>query len=79
MHDETETARRAMLPEMPAELLARVEAGEPVWDTDAMRAEFDVIGFLAPFTVVRRKSDGATGTLMFTHNPRYYFGWRADA
>lgn len=78
MHDDTEAARRALVPTMPAELAARVEAGETVWDTDAMRAEFTVTGFLAPFVAVRRKSDGVTGSLMFAHSPRYYFGWSAD-
>ena len=79
MTDATASTRAAMLPAMPAELAARVAAGEAVWDTDAMRAEFDVIGFLAPFVVVVRKSDGAKGSLSFTHSPRYYFGWEATA
>ena len=35
MSDPTEDIRRSMLPEMPAELAARVEAGEQVWDTEA--------------------------------------------
>jgi hypothetical protein len=75
---ETDAARAALLPEMPAELLARVEAGEQVWDTDQLRADFEVTGFAAPFVVVRRKIDGAVGSLMFTHNPRYYFGWEPN-
>lgn len=50
----------------------------PTWDTDALRAEFDVIGFAAPFVVVRRKADGVKGTLEFTHHPRVYFGWQED-
>lgn len=45
------------------------------WDTDAMRAEFEVVGFSAPFVVVRRRADGVLGSLQFTHSPRVYFGW----
>jgi hypothetical protein len=78
MNDDTEAKRREMVAEMPAELLARTQAGEPVWDTDQMRAEFEVTGFMAPLVVVRRRSDGKVGSLQFTHNPRFYFGWQED-
>jgi hypothetical protein len=44
-----------------------------VWTTDEMRDEFEAIGFMAPWVLVRRKSDGASGTLEFTHSPRFYF------
>lgn len=78
MTDTTESARRALLPGMPAALIAAIEAGEPTWDTEELRAEFRVTAFSAPFVVVERKSDGAIGSLQFTHSPRYYFGWEAD-
>jgi len=48
------------------------------WTTDELRAEFEVQGYAAPFVVVRRRCDGAVGTLEFTHSPRTYFGWRPD-
>jgi hypothetical protein len=35
--------------------------------------DFDVQGFMAPFVVVRRKSDNKKGTLTFQHSPRFYF------
>jgi hypothetical protein len=73
--DETEPVRRALIPQMPAELRARVHAGERVWNPKQMLIEFDVLGFQAPFVVAQRKSDGAKGSLMFTHSPRFYFGW----
>jgi hypothetical protein len=76
--DPTEATRRALVPEMPAELRARVHAGEQIWTSAQMLVDFDVLGFQAPFVVVRRKSDQAKGSLMFTHAPRYYFGWAAD-
>lgn len=50
----------------------------PTWDTDALRRDFEVLGFAAPFVVVRRRADGVKGSLEFTHNPRVYFGWRED-
>ena len=79
MNDPTETTRRAMIPEMPEELEARVAAGEQVWDTKAMQVDFEAIGFAAPFIVVRRRADGVKGSLMFTHNPRWYFGWEPES
>jgi len=43
--------------------------------TEEMRELYEVVGFQAPFVVVRRKSDGQLGSLQFTHQPRRYFGW----
>jgi hypothetical protein len=50
----------------------------PTWDSAGLRAEYEVLGFAAPFVVVRRRSDGAVGSLEFTHQPRVYFGWKED-
>ena len=44
-----------------------------VWDTKQLQEDFIVTGFAAPFTIVTRKSDGQKGSLMFSHNPRFYF------
>lgn len=49
-----------------------------VWDTDQLRADFDVHGFSAPFVVVTRKRDGVKGSLEFTHSPRFYFNFVED-
>jgi hypothetical protein len=46
-----------------------------VWDTQELGQEFEVTGFMAPFVVVRRKSDGVVGSLMFRHSPRFYFSF----
>lgn len=46
------------------------------WDTTQLQEDFTVVGFAAPFVVVRRKSDGQEGTLEFTHSPRIYFDFR---
>ena len=49
-----------------------------VWDTEELRQSFEVIGFLAPLVVVRRKADGVKGSLEFQHTPRFYFNFVAD-
>lgn len=48
-----------------------------VWDTQQLADEFEVIGFAAPLVVVRRKADGARGSLEFQHDPRFYFNFVA--
>lgn len=48
------------------------------WTTQQLTEDFEVRGFLAPFVVVKRKSDGAVGSLQFQHMPRIYFGWVQD-
>ncbi len=81
MDDPTEDLRRHRLVEINAEPGSR-EALEAqygqVWDTDELSRDFQVIGFMAPFVVVRRLSDGAKGSLEFQHSPRLYFNWLAD-
>ena len=47
-----------------------------VWDTAELTKEFSVEGFLAPFVVVVRKSDGVRGSMEFIHCPRFYFGFK---
>jgi len=49
------------------------------WSTEQLTEEFEVLGFSAPFVVVRRKSDGVKGSLEFTHMPRVYFNWSPAA
>lgn len=74
--DPTEQTRREMLStNQPAADLA--ESSGPTWDTTNLQRDFNVIGFAAPFVLVRRKSDGVKGTLEFTHSPRVYFNFQA--
>ncbi len=47
-----------------------------VWDTKELQEDFSVVGFGAPYVVVRRKHDNVEGTLMFQHNPRFYFNFK---
>jgi hypothetical protein len=78
MSDETEAVRRQQLAEINAHPGSRealeAEHGQ-VWDTQQLGQDFEVQGFMAPYVVVRRRSDGQRGSLMFQHNPRYYFGF----
>lgn len=81
MADPTEDLRRERLAEINAapgsrETLA-ARYGQ-VWDAQQLADDFEVIGFMAPFVVVRRKADGVKGSLEFQHNPRYYFTFVAD-
>ena len=68
--------RRSMTEQLNAEKASRAQLEAQygqVWDTVEMSADFEVEGFLAPFVVVRRKSDGQRGSLLFAHSPRLYF------
>ncbi|MFI5460230.1 MAG: hypothetical protein ACHRXM_32840 [Isosphaerales bacterium] len=79
MTDETEDIRRQMLAEINAQSGSReyLEAKHgQVWDTQQLADDFEVLGIAAPLIVVRRKSDGMKGSLMFQHHPRFYFGWQ---
>ena len=82
MFDPTESARRQMLQEQrtlgPSSREALEQTKGQVWDTSQLTQDFEVIGFLAPFVAVRRKSDGCQGTLSFQHNPRLYFDFVED-
>jgi hypothetical protein len=76
--DPTEDIRRNLLAEINAQPGSReyLEAKHgQVWDTAELGRDFIVIGFAAPLVVVKRKSDGLKGSLMFQHHPRFYFGF----
>ncbi len=81
MDDPTENVRRTRLVEINAQSDSRdaltARYGQ-VWDTSDLAGDYEVIGFLAPFVVVRRKSDGQKGSLEFQHNPRFYFNFVED-
>ena len=86
-HDETEEIRRSRL----AAINRTVETDDPtterqrleaqygqVWDTAQLAEDFEVLGFMAPYIVVRRKADGRKGSLEFQHLPRFYFNFALD-
>ena len=78
MVDPTENIRRERLVEINAAPGSRqaleAQYGQ-VWDTQQLGDDFEVIGFMAPLVVVRRKSDGVKGSLEFQHQPRFYFNF----
>lgn len=73
---DTTAIRREMVESGQVEHELETEAGQ-TWTTDQMTAEFEVLGFSAPFVVVRRRSDRQLGSLKFAGRPRAYFGWEA--
>ena len=78
MTDLTEDIRKEMVAEINAEPGSReyLEAKHgQVWSTSELSDDFEVIGFMAPLVVVRRKSDSQKGSFCFQHNPRFYFGF----
>lgn len=87
MRDLTEKLRRKAV----KDLAEQVESNDPelerkrleaihkkVWNTEQLREDFDVIGFMAPFCIVTRKADGAKGSLVFHHKPRFYFSFQKE-
>lgn len=44
--------------------------------TEEMLAEYEVLGFALGICVVRRRSDGVKGSLLFDHAPRFYYGFQ---
>ena len=78
MSDATEPFRRHRIAEInaqPGSLEALEAEYGSVWDTGELTEVFDVIGFMAPLVIVRRKSDGVKGSLEFQHSPRFYFNF----
>jgi hypothetical protein len=82
MDDPTEPIRRQRLAEINATPGSR-EALEAkygqVWDANELARDFEVLGFLAPYAVVRRKADGRMGSVEFQHYPRLYFNFVEDS
>jgi hypothetical protein len=79
--DPTEEIRRQLVTvinESPrSRELLESEFG-PVWDSDQLQRDFDVIGFGTPFVVARRHSDRQLGSLIFQELPRFYFAFVPD-
>ena len=78
--DPTEAFRRRRLadlnPGTDRAVLERLHG--MTWDHAGLARDFEVIGFMAPFVVARRKADGKAGSLEFQHDPRFYFEWQED-
>jgi hypothetical protein len=87
MEDVTEGIRRAEVARINGEIESdnkdderkRLEAlyGE-VLDKVQMMERFEVLGFMAPYVVVKRKTDWKRGKMEFQHHPRFYFNFVED-
>lgn len=81
MNDPTETERRKLVEEINANPLIRegleAEHGQ-VWDTDELTQDFEPLGFMAPFIIVRQKATGKKGSLEFQHDPRFYYNFQEE-
>lgn len=76
MKDYTEALRREMIANgQPQEDLDQADRR---WSTEELQRDFTVRSFLAPFVFVTRKADRKSGTMEFTHSPRFYFNFRED-
>ena len=81
MSDPTENIRRQMVAEINAKPGSReyLEAKHgKVWSTSELQEEFEALGFMAPFIIVRRRSDQLRGSLMFQGSPRFYFDFKPE-
>ena len=84
--DETENERRRMVHEINSGLpsndgsrylsLVMEYGAENVYDDSQVSALFEIVGFMSPFVVAVRKSDGVKGCMHFCHSPRYYFDFQ---
>jgi hypothetical protein len=79
--EEIETIRRHRSIELNSRAAGRpeleAEHGQ-VWAPGELSHDFEVIGFAAPYVVVRSKRDGKLGSLEFQHHPRFYFNFEPD-
>ena len=78
--DITEAPRRLRLAELnPGVGRAELERRHGrTWDPAGLAADFEVLGFMTPYVVARRKKDGRKDSLEFQHDPRLYFNWEDD-
>ena len=81
MIDDTEMIRREMVATINADPGSRpdLEAKHgQVWDTSQLQEDFQVLGFMAPVVVVRRRSNGIKGSRMFQNSPRFYYSFSPE-
>lgn len=81
MSDPTEAIRRQQVAEINAAPGSReyLEAKHgAVYDTSELQSEFSVLGFMAPYVIVKRLSDGVKGSLLFQNSPRLYYGFSPE-
>jgi len=78
MPNSLEILRRQRLHEINVDAADRATLERrhgPVWDTSELARDYEVVGFLTPFAVARRRNDGTLGSLEFQAVPRCYFNF----
>jgi hypothetical protein len=89
MHDITEPVRRIQVAAINSSVESDDKASEKarledihgkgnVWSTDELSTRFEVIGFMAPYCVVKDRQTGKKGSVQFQHSPRFYFNYVED-
>jgi hypothetical protein len=81
MNDPTENVRRALVFRINSEATERANLEArygQVWNTQELAQDFEALEFAAPFAIVKRKADNKLGSMMFQHQPRYYFAFQED-
>lgn len=81
MSDPTEGVRREMVAQINAVEGSReyLEAKHgQIWNTTELQEDFEVLGFMAPLVIARRRCDGVRGSLYFQNDPRYFFGFSPE-
>ena len=82
--DDTANIRKSLVQKINSEVETNDKDAErkrlesnygQVWNTEELSTTFEVLGFLAPFVVVRKKDTGEKGSLEFQHDPRFYFNY----
>jgi hypothetical protein len=79
--DDTVEIRHFLVDAINARPLSREELEQvygQVWDTQQLREDFELLGFMSPLVVVKRRVDGELGSLYFQHMPRFYFNYKRD-
>jgi len=80
MIDPIESRRRARLAEIHAHPGGRPELEAlhgQVWNSEQLARDFEVLGFLAPYVVVRRRGDDVIGSLEFPAAAAFLFSFPA--
>lgn len=79
--DDTVLIKIAMIEEINAMSKDREQLEKlhgKVYDTRELAQDFEVLQFGAPMVYVQEKKTKKMGTLLFQHNPRFYFSFQED-
>jgi len=49
-----------------------------VWTKEELEEQFEILGFMGPFCVVRDRLSGKLGSVEFQRQPGLYFDYRED-